>query len=44
MSCVKKLKLDKITLYRIMTIISLVHVVTYFWFWSDGSHLDYMSR
>ena len=37
---VKKWKLEKITIYHILAIISLLHVETNAWFWSDGSHMQ----
>src|SRR6218665_771902 len=36
---VKIFKLKKVTFYHILVNISLVHVATYDWFWSGGSHI-----
>src|SRR6218665_3941752 len=36
-------KLEKITFYHILVIISLVHAARYPWFWSDGSQLSLSS-
>ena len=37
-SC-QKMKIEKNSFYLILAIISLVHVATYIWFRSDGSHM-----
>jgi len=35
------MKIGKNHCYHIVTIIPLVHVTTYAWFWSDGLHMNY---